>query len=99
MCPSACGSLQMAQFYGEQGGFGVEWQHYNPQVAIRPLPTSQQGSLPPAFTEVGFLFFVSSILVVVLCLDYKWETLYTYPTGLVSGIVYFLGASTSVQLG
>jgi len=64
-----------------------------------PSDHGQQCSVPPAFTEVGLLFFVSSILVVVLCLDYKWETLYTYPTGLISGIVYFLGASTSVQLG
>jgi len=36
-----------------------------------PSDHGQQCSLPLAFTEVGLLFFVSSILVVALCFGYK----------------------------
>jgi len=69
-------------------------------ITTHKLPSDhgQQCSLPPAFTEVGLKFFVSSILVIALCFDYKWETLYTYPTGLISGIVHVSGASMGVQL-
>ena len=63
-----------------------------------PSDRGQQCSLPLLFTEVGLLFFVSGILVVVLCFDYKWATLYTYPTGLISGIVHISGVSMGVQL-